>query len=188
MTTTVFEAKWWYRLLKVLYILSGIILLSAGMIIATFFLKQEFSTYQFQTEQHKRSEEIKSEARVLLEEYGSILPVIDSLQNISNVEKGSKAYGLTKKTNSGLYYIDSKNFNGYHYLEPDQEKKYLELNNKIKQGLSLETFSNQPQNPQDNIIRIIALLSGYLAVVLTILWLTRRVFFYIVTGDKFFKL
>lgn len=182
------QQAWWYRLLTVIYIGSIILYFLLGIVITGAAIIDEKNDYKYALSKHEDHEKLLEETKKQFSKYGEMIPVIDSLQGLSSYDKGLEAAKLTRKNNSGRYYIDSLNHNGYHTLEKDEVAHFTSIEKNLTNLEISSSYKSEPEKP-NKIIRNIIL--GFVASLIAgpiIFWLVRRLFYYIVVGDKFFKL
>lgn len=182
------NSHWWYRLLKVIYVISIILVTLVIFAVGITHISSENDFYGDSLREYNEQQRIRPLAEQSFEEYGSSLPAIDSLPNLSDKEKGRQAYYLTKENGSGRYFVNSLNHNGFHILQPNQIEIYQKIQGYEYRLGSLRMFSSEPTKPKYLIPQTV----GYIAVGVLLLaiaaWLLRRLFYYIVVNDRFFRL
>ena len=182
------SSHWWYRLIKVVYVISIILVMVVIFGVGISHISSENDFYSDSLREYNDQQRIRPLAEQSFEEYGSSLPAIDSLSNLSTKEKGRQAYYLTRENGSGRYFVNSLNHNGFHVLQPNQVEIYQRIQGYEYQLGSLRIFNSEPVKPKYLIPQTI----GYIAIGVLLLvisaWLLRRLFYYIVVNDKFFKL
>lgn len=175
--------KWWYRMLQVLFGVLMVAYLVGGII----FFVLGIDEYKNNVAKYQERQEIQAQNQELYKKFGESIPVIDSLKDLDVTEKGKKAAFITIKDGMGNFYVNSKNFNGYHYLRDNEVKLFFEIQSNIMK-LSYNHAYAEPAKTGTAVFRWIIAGVVYLIVGFVIFWLIRRIFLYIAIKDSFLKL
>jgi hypothetical protein len=176
----------WYRLLKVVFVSAMVLVLGGTILISLEDRNSQLSSYEYSSNKYNEYLNLQKEKEEEIIKLGEAV----SLQGASFLVENNRDRGLqiyeqiyNRKYTSNIYYIDSDN--GMWALLGDSLDIYYKLRSTLD-SISSSMTKSPPSFPDLN--RIYRYTFYAILIELVMFWLIKRIFYYIVFKDKFFKI
>jgi hypothetical protein len=175
----------WYRLLKVIYTISFVAVIIITIVLTVFTMRQNLDNHQYGIDKYYEYQNLESEQFKNITKLGQELSNQGAnIDGQSDYEKGRNVYNqLQKKLANSLTFTDS---DGELWQLLDDTVTAYERARKVQNEITTSYIKELPKEVDNGT----PFKYGILALVceIFIFWLIRRIYFYVILKDDFFRL